>query len=279
MSVTQGCDRMLKPLMLSLIATGLLITSARSATLKPTNLRCEYRTNPVIDVTKPRLSWILESDQPAERGQKQTAYHILVASSPEQLKADKGDVWDSGKVSSDVTNQISYAGAALKSEQQLFWKARAWNGGDQPSAWSEPARWTMGLLDAADWKAKWIGYDAPAPPEPDSDQGPGIDLKGLKWVWTEDAQGATTAPTGSRYFRKKIAIPPDRKVKRALFIATADNNFILHVNGKRAGNGGDFHRQYNLKVAELIKPGADNIFAISAKNDGGPASLAGKLHV
>src|SRR5687768_14656078 len=260
---------MFRPLLSSIVLACLLNGSAQAATLKPVSLRCEYRTDPVIDVTKPRLSWVLQSDDPAARGQKQSAYQILVASSPENLKADKGDVWDSGKVASDATNQINYAGPALKSEQRLLWKARAWNENDQTSPWSEPAQWTMGLLDAGEWKAQWIGYDAPAPPEPDADTGPGIDLKGSKWVWTDDADGVKNAPTGSRYFRKIITLPADRKVKRALFIATADNNFILHVNGKRAGNGGDFHRQYNLKVAELIKPGA-NVFAILAKNDGGP---------
>ena len=56
------------------------------------SLRCEYLTNPLgIDATKPRLSWVLHSN---ERGQKQTAYHILVASSSEFLDRDNGDLWD-----------------------------------------------------------------------------------------------------------------------------------------------------------------------------------------
>ncbi|HVV71288.1 MAG TPA: hypothetical protein VHI52_07295, partial [Verrucomicrobiae bacterium] len=45
-------------------------------------LRCEYRTNPMgLDIVHPRLSWILSSE---ERGEKQTAYQILVASSAER---------------------------------------------------------------------------------------------------------------------------------------------------------------------------------------------------
>ncbi|MCX6964504.1 MAG: hypothetical protein NTW41_04040, partial [Verrucomicrobia bacterium] len=47
-----------------------------------TNLRCEYRENPLgIDVENPRLSWIIEerSQRPEVRGQKQTAYQVLVA--------------------------------------------------------------------------------------------------------------------------------------------------------------------------------------------------------
>src|SRR5688500_17076636 len=75
--------------------------------------RCEYVVNPIgIDATHPRLSWILDS---ARRGEKQTAYQVLVASKPELLKQDTGDVWDSGKVMSDATSQIVYAGKSLGS--------------------------------------------------------------------------------------------------------------------------------------------------------------------
>jgi alpha-L-rhamnosidase len=59
-------------------------------------LRCEHLVNPLgINVPHPRLSWILESDQRAER---QTAYHVLVASSPERLADDQGDLRDSGNM-------------------------------------------------------------------------------------------------------------------------------------------------------------------------------------
>jgi hypothetical protein len=44
------------------------------------------------------------------RGQRQTAYRILVASSAERLQRDEGDLWDSEKVESPEQNQIAYAG-------------------------------------------------------------------------------------------------------------------------------------------------------------------------
>jgi len=60
------------------------------------HLRCEYRVEPLgIDVLQPRLSWEM---QDSRRGAAQTAYQILVASSPEKLTADEGDLWDSGRV-------------------------------------------------------------------------------------------------------------------------------------------------------------------------------------
>ncbi len=93
---------------LSLLLTGGTATPAPAAALSPANLRCEYAVNPMgVDAPNPRLFWTVES---SERGQKQTAYEILAASSPELLAQDKGDLWDSGKVASDETIQISYAG-------------------------------------------------------------------------------------------------------------------------------------------------------------------------
>ncbi|RKZ92873.1 MAG: alpha-L-rhamnosidase, partial [Gammaproteobacteria bacterium] len=88
-------------------------------------LKCEYLENPLgIDILNPRLSWILESDQ---RGQKQTAYQILVAGSIELLNAGNADLWDSGKVVSGITSQIEYAGAELKPLQECFWKVCVWD--------------------------------------------------------------------------------------------------------------------------------------------------------
>src|SRR5579871_6795892 len=69
--------------------------------------RCELTADPIgIDVPNPRLFWKLQSDQ---RGQKQTAYQILVASSEDLLKQGKGDLWDSGKVVSDASTYLRYA--------------------------------------------------------------------------------------------------------------------------------------------------------------------------
>ena len=93
--------------------------------MKICSLRCEYLENPIgIDIVKPRLSWVLESD---ERGQRQTSYQIIVASSPELLAQDKPDLWDSGKVESDQTIHIQYAGKTLKSRTSCFWKVKVWD--------------------------------------------------------------------------------------------------------------------------------------------------------
>lgn len=118
------------------------------------NPRCEYRANPVgLDVIQPRLSWTLASEQ---RGQRQTAFQVLVASSPGTLAKEEGDLWDSGKVASDQTIHVAYAGKPLQSRMRVWWQVRAWDQDGQPSVWSAPSAWTMGLLQPADWHAQWI---------------------------------------------------------------------------------------------------------------------------
>ncbi len=118
-------------------------------------LRCEYLFNPLgIDVPKPRLSWILGPGG-------QTAYRLLVASSPSLLQKDRGDFWDSGRVVSAQHTWVEYAGRAMSSGQQAWWKVQVWTGDGKPASWSGQASWSMGLLQASDWKGKFIGERLP----------------------------------------------------------------------------------------------------------------------
>ncbi len=127
---------------------------APATTLRVTTLQCDHDTDPLgVDVAAPRLSWQVESN---ERGQKQTAWQILAASSPELLTQDHGDVWDSGRIASDATTDIPYAGSRLSSLQQVFWKVRGWDRDGKSTAWSSAATWTMGVLRPADWAGTWI---------------------------------------------------------------------------------------------------------------------------
>jgi hypothetical protein len=131
-----------------------------SADLRVERLRCEYRENPLgIGETKPRLSWQFRAGRRDARGQRQRAYRILVASSEAILGADRGDLWDSGRVDSDRSVHVVYGGAApLASGQRCYWKVRVWDRDDRPAPFSKPAFWEMGLLNgAADWRdARWI---------------------------------------------------------------------------------------------------------------------------
>ena len=81
-------------------------TLAEKENLSVLDLRCEMLVNPeAIDTPAPRLSWEIESPQ---RNIHQTAYHILVASDPDRLAKDEGDLWNSGKVFSDQSVQVPY---------------------------------------------------------------------------------------------------------------------------------------------------------------------------
>ena len=91
------------------------------------SLRCENLVDPVgVPPTAPRLSWVVSS---AVRGDKQTAYRVLVASAPEKLAAGVGDLWDSGKKPSDETWMhivISTSGSSRLSSmrQRQRWNKR-----------------------------------------------------------------------------------------------------------------------------------------------------------
>ncbi len=252
--------------LLSLILSGCMTEetkqnskAASASDMSVRDLRCDYLVNPTgIDVTEPRLSWILESRQ---RGQMQTAYRILVSDSKEALKEDKGNLWDSGKVETDQNNQIVYGGAPLQSRMQCYWKVRLWDKDGRVLDWSKPATWTMGLLKAQDWKAKWIGYDAP----PSGSQ-----------VNSENEMVLPPPP----YLRKTFSL--DRSIKRATVYVSALGLYELHINGKRVGK--DYFtpgwtdyptRVYyqTYEVTDLINTGQNAIGAILA--DGWYAGYVG----
>ncbi|MBC3758677.1 family 78 glycoside hydrolase catalytic domain [Hyunsoonleella sp. SJ7] len=141
---------------LSLALVIITLSSCKPSSVKLTDLRCEYRTDPLgIENASPRLSWKLV-DETATRGQKQTAYQILVASNLDNLNNNTGDLWDSGKVKSNQSVNNTYQGAPLASAKQYYWKVKIWDKGGAVSNWSDPASFSMGLLNQSDWKGDWI---------------------------------------------------------------------------------------------------------------------------
>ena len=221
--------------------------------IMPTSLRCEYLVSPLaVDTREPRFSWTIES---GARGAKQTAYQIIVASSANNLAANKGDLWDTGKVASSQTIQIAYRGKPLGSRQECFWKVRVWDQNGKASAWSKPAQFKMGLLELPDWSAEWIG-----------DKLPSVE---------------TVAAT---MLRREFNLAA--RVKRAIIYSSALGVYELRINGRRVGDSilapefTDYHTrtQYHAyDVTSLLRPGANAIGAMLG--DGWYAGGVGLAHL
>jgi alpha-L-rhamnosidase len=248
----------------SLLIFALLLSGAASGLAKTSaiGLQCENLENPSgIDVSQPRLSWRMDSNK---RGEKQTAYRILVASTASGLKSDKGDLWDSGKVDSDESIQITYGGKPLSSHQQCFWKVGVWDK-DGKLSWSKPAEWSVGLLTPSDWKSEWIGLDG----EDKTNW-----LSGTDWIWFPEGEPEKSAPIGDRYFRRTFALPADREVKHARLLMTGDSECRGFVNGHDIGNRNNYHTVKDSDITSLLEPGK-NVIALQGRNRGNEPKAAG----
>jgi alpha-L-rhamnosidase len=206
--------------LLSVVAAIVILASLASAT--PIRLRCEYLENPLgLDVAAPHLSW--QSDN-TERNWRQAAYEILVASSDENLRAGKADIWDSGKVDSAESVGIVYRGPALESRKRYHWNVRVWDAGGLVSESATEAWWETGLLHQADWKAKWIRWK-----NPDDD----ADRKGIRWIWVPGQDAHAVVPKTAATFRVTFNLPD--KAKEAILLLATRGDFVASVNGHEIG--------------------------------------------
>ena len=217
------------------------------------NLTCEYRTNPLgIDVTAPRLGWKLQGDQP---GLRQAAYRILAASAPNLLEAGKTDLWDSGRVESDASVHVAYAGPKLTSRQRVYWQVTVWDA-TGASATGERAWFELGLLKRSEWKARWIGASL---------------------------RGGPRSMAPAPYLRKSFTLPGD--VVSARLYVTALGMHECSINGRRVSDDvfapgwTDYRKrvQYNVyDVTSLLHAGENALGAVLG--DGWAAGHVGWGH-
>jgi alpha-L-rhamnosidase len=198
----------------------------------PVGLLVNGVNNPLaIDRDSARFTW---RSVDTRRGARQTAFEILVSSNADRLGAGTGDLWDNGKVASEKSASVEYAGRALASATRLWWKVRIWDEAGQPSPYSAPAFFDTGLAQN-EWTARYI--------------------------WD-----GTTNPNNFAYFRKAFSIA--KKPDLAKVYVTAHNDYLLYFNGQPLGRGPArcdpyYNGQYNAyDITGLAKPGSNVLAAI-----------------
>ena len=139
----------------SVVAAVGLSCSTEDGPLSLYDLRCEDLTAPLaIDSAQPHLSWKIKADAAATM---QTHYEVMVATSEKALRRDEADLWSSGKVASDESVMVPYAGKPLSSRALVYWKVRVWDNYGNVSPWSDIQRFGVGILTAEEWQGEYIG--------------------------------------------------------------------------------------------------------------------------
>lgn len=223
------------------IAIVSVLASAAQVTI--TNLRCEMLQNPLgIDVLQPRFSWQLESEK---RNVVLQSYQVIVSSSLQKLQVNDGDIWNSGVVTSSQSAQVQYAGKALQSATTYYWKVKSIT--TKGASTSSSGFFSTGLLNEADWKAKWIGYDKSSP-------------------WDSITQWSRLS---ARYLRKEFQ--NTTPVKRATVYVSGLGLYELYINGKKIGdqvlapNPTDYRKSYFYNthdVTRQLKSGSNAIATV-----------------
>ncbi len=207
-----------------------------AASILPVQLRCNYFDNPLgVHDPAPRLSWQLAAGD--RRGARQTAYRIVVSAG----RAGAGVLWDSGRVRSDATTQVTYAGSPLASRQRVWWRVAIWDEKNRRSE-SAPAFWEAGLLSRKDWRGSWIGAAFAGGPE---------------------------VGAHSPYLRTIFNV--GKKVASARLYATALGLYEFHLNGQRVGHDvfspgwTEYKKRVQYQaydVTALLRPGANAAGAV-----------------
>jgi alpha-L-rhamnosidase len=206
------------------------------------DLLTEMRRNPEgLGVEKPRFSWKFTSSRPDVA---QTAYRIDVAASARALDAGGDELlWTSGRVESDASLLVEYAGKSLESGKKYFWRVTIWTNHGE-TAQSDVQSWSTALFNDADWKAQWIGVDNP------------------ESLQVEDNR--TILP--ARYLRREFEAT-SRPVRAMLYVSGVGSS-VCYINGKKAGDDvfGPLPTWYDASVpyltydvTALVREGANAI--------------------
>jgi len=184
----------------------------------PVGLHCESLVQPLgVDVPRPMLSWRIDD---ARSGARQRSYEVQVFGHAPTAAIVTPDVWDSGKVDSDVSSGVPYAGPALMPERRYFWRVKVWDQDGKPYPLSEVSWWETGLMDQANWRGKWIGYEEP--------ELHSVRTSGAIWI-TNVASQPTAAADTHHDFRYRFDL--QKPFTRAVLYTTGEDTAAAWVNG------------------------------------------------
>ncbi|MCV9386684.1 glycoside hydrolase family 78 protein [Reichenbachiella ulvae] len=211
-------------MMIFLVMACIPIENKPDTLLKVVKLKTDMINNPIgIDGSKPKLSWQTQSD---EKSKSQSAYQVLVASSPDILNELDADMWDSEKVNSDQSSQVSYSGKGLQSSHIYYWKVRIWDENGVVSEWSDINTFEVGLLIQEDWgAAQWIGVKTDTRTSAHR-------FKEYKTGKMKSPAKVTSLPVG--YFRSELDAKGAIESARAYICGLG--YYELYINGSKTGD-------------------------------------------
>jgi alpha-L-rhamnosidase len=236
--------------------------------IAPFDLRVENLIAPMgVDIARPRFSWKVREASPNLKNLRQTAYRLRVSSD----SRSGGDLWTSAITKSGDTYGIPYDGKPLASNRRVWWQVQTWDQDGIPSAWSSPASFSTGLSER-DWKGSWITY-----PEGFLKKSRGL-FERAYWIWSSQ-DALKSAPVETKTFTYSLALSV--RPRTAMMSLTADDQFILSVNGKevlRSDQETDSWRRYHsLDIAKSLKPGLNEIKVVASNREVSPAGLIAAL--
>ncbi|MCI8360758.1 MAG: family 78 glycoside hydrolase catalytic domain, partial [Clostridiales bacterium] len=223
-----------------------------------TDLKVNQLTEPLGVDDTPVFSWVIHS---AGFGGAQSAYQIYVATDEKKAAAGQGDVWDSGKVPSGASYNVSYAGAPLSSKTDYYWTVKVWDEKDALLGVSSPAHFHTGIYHSEEWEGDWIGY-----PQAHTEK---MTLDGAEWLWVggQDSASAGGHAAGTQFFRKTFTLENVDKVASARLAWTADDQSTMYFNGVEIGSSRAWTSGGMSDVTGLLVEG-ENCIALRATNTG-----------
>lgn len=238
--------------------------------LHAADLRCEHLFRPQgLNTRQPRFTWALEGKG---RNRRQSAFRIVAGTDGDAVASGQGDWWDTGKVASDEALLIPWAGRALRSDIEIWWAVQVWDEKDDSWGMSRPVSFRTGLMEASDWKAKWISRQLVPP----GGRFPPQDTVYDNPYWARPAD----------HYRREFDVA--RKVRRATAYATALGLYEIYINGEKLGDQRlapgwtDFHTRVEYQSYDAtahIGPGRNTIAAVVGEGwYSGRVSYDGKRH-